>query len=228
MKVFLPNDTLDGQIRKLVRSFRKQMDGEISEQMEKRGVSYRLNFGISLVALREKAKILPADIEFADRLWHRGIRETMILATLSAPKDAMTKDMAEEWAKMIDNCELVEQASLNLFSKMPDASWLVKRFTGESNVYQRALAYYTLGWMFRFADVSEELKQEGIKAALKESGKDDVFCLYRGMAHLMRQMLRTDEKAKKECEKMISEFEGTQNRNLLWVASELKNEIDFL
>jgi hypothetical protein len=48
------------------------------------------------------------------------------------------------------------------------------------------------------------------------------------MAHLMRQMLRTDEKAKKECEKMISEFEGTQNRNLLWVASELKNEIDFL
>jgi 3-methyladenine DNA glycosylase AlkD len=228
MKVFLPNDKLDEQIKKLVRSFRKQMDGEISEQMEKRGVSYRLNFGISLVALREKAKTLPADIEFADRLWHRGIRETMILATLSAPKDAMTKEMAEEWALMIDNCELVEQASLNLFSKMPDVSWLVKRFNGDSNVYLRALAYYTLGWMFRFADVPEELRQEGINAALKESGEDDVFCLYRGISHLMRQMLRTDENAKKDCENMISEFERTQNRNLLWVASELKNELEFL
>ena len=228
MKVFLPNEDIDSRIRKLIRSFRKQMDGEVSEQMDKRGVHYRLNFGVSLVALREKAKTLPSDIEFADRLWHRGIRETMILATLSAPKDMMTAEMAREWAAMIDNCELVEQASLNLFSKMSEASMLAEELIADTNVYRRALAYYTVGWMFRFGNVPEELKAKVFSAAMKETGEDEVFCLYRGITHFMRQMLRVDEGAKVLCEKMVSNFEGKRNKNLSWVATELRDELEFM
>ena len=228
MKVFLPNDEIDEQVKKLIRSFRKQMDGDVSEQMEKRGVSYRLNFGINLVSLRERAKTLPQNIEFADRLWHRQIRETMILATLSAPKEQMTAEMATEWSELIDNCELVEQAALNLFSKIESASTLVEKWIISENPYLRSLAYYTLGWMFRFNDVSEELKNIAIKKASEETGEDNVFCLYRGITHFMKQMMRINPETKKECKDLIKVYETKQNKNLSWVTSELNNEIEFL
>ena len=228
MKVFLPNEEIDTQIKKLIRSFRKQMDGEVSEQMEKRGVKYRLNFGISLVHLREKAKTLPRNAEFADRLWHRGIRETMILASLSVSHQEMTKEMAMEWAGMIDNCELVEQTALNLFGKMSFADELVEKWLDEDDVFQRSLAYYTLGWMFRFGDVSPDLKNSAVKKALEETGSDDVFCLYRGITHFFRQMLRVDPASGKLVEEVVGEYEQKQNKNLLWVAEELGNELEFI
>jgi len=228
MKVFLPNEDIDSRIRKLIRSFRKQMDGEVSEQMDKRGVHYRLNFGVSLVALREKAKSLPRDVEFADRLWHRGIRETMILATLIVHEEKMTIEMSQEWAALIDNCELVEQASLNVFGKMSCADELVGQWLKEDDAYKRALAYYTLGWMARFVGVSDELRQRGLSRVKSETGNDDVFCLYRGMTHFVRQLLRIDDDAKKECEDVIHKFEVEKNKNLLWVAEELKNEMEFM
>ncbi len=228
MKVFLPNNEIDGQVKKLIRSFRKNMDGEVSEQMEKRGVNYKLNFGVSLVTLREKAKTLPENIEFADRLWHRQIRETMILATLTAPKDQMTGEMAIEWSELIDNCELVEQSALNLFSKIPSAPDLVEKWITDQNPYLRSLAYYTLGWMFRFSEVTDELKNIVIKKASEENGDDSVFCLYRGITHFARQMMRIDPSTKKECNDLINTYKAKQNKNLSWVMTELNNEIEFL
>jgi len=228
MKVFIPNEELDLKIKKLIRSFRKQMDGEVSDQMKLRGIDYRLNFGINLVYLREKAKTLPQDIDFADRLWHRGIRETMILATLTAPRMEMPKEMAVEWASMVDNCELVEQTALNLFCKLPYAEELVLEWIKSDAPYMRALGYYTSGWMFRFNDVSSGLKQAALEAAGKETGEDDVFCLYRGMTHFMRQMLRVEPEDKKECEMLVGLYERKRNKNLSWVAAELKNELEFM
>ncbi len=228
MKVFLPNEELDTQIKKLIRSFRKQMDGETADQMIKRGIKYKLNFGINLVHLREKARTLPEDIELADRLWHRQVRETMILATLIAPKQEMTKEMALEWAGMIDNCELVEQTALNLFSKLPFSAELVEEWLTDDNGYLRALGYYTLGWMYRFGAVPEGLKALAVSKSLSEKGEEDIFCLYRGISHLYRQMLRTDSEAVKKCEELISAFEKKQNKNLDWVVSEIRSELEFM
>jgi 3-methyladenine DNA glycosylase AlkD len=227
MKVFVPNEELDSKIKKLIRSFRKQMDGDISDQMNKRGVKYRLNFGISLVNLREKAKTLPRDVEFADRLWHRGIRETMILATMAAPPDVMPEDTAFEWVDMIDNCELVEQAALNLFSKTEFAPGLIKHLFG-GDAYKRALAYYTAGWILRNGKADDDLKGVVFDAALKEDGEEDVFCLYRGVTHVMRQMLRTDSGAVERCNRLIEDYRKKENKNLNWVVSELKDELEYM
>ncbi len=227
MKVFLPNSEVDERITKLIRSFRKQMNGETSEQMEKRGIHYNLNYGIGLVALREKAKSLPNDAELADRLWHRSIRETMILASLIIPKEEMTYERGVEWSTLIDNCELVEQTALNIFGKTPSAEKLVEEWFGSESVYLRALAFYTLGWMFRFGEVSEELLRKGLDSANLQPGAN-VFCLYRGVSHFIRQMLRKNHEMKRECELLIKIYVQSNDKNLNWLASEIKEEIEFL
>ncbi|NPA37817.1 MAG: hypothetical protein GXO47_13315 [Chlorobi bacterium] len=227
MKVFVPNEELDSKIQKLIRSFRKQMDGEVSDQMNKRGVKYRLNFGISLINLREKAKTLPHNLEFADRLWHRTIRETMILATLAVPVDDIPKEMAFEWMEMVDNCELVEQTALNLFSKVQYASDLIDAMLA-GNAYKRALAYYTAGWLIRNGNGDHEVQEQVFAAALKENGQDEVFCLYRGITHFVRQMLRIDRNTVEKCRQLIEKYEQLENKNLRWVTMELNDELEYL
>jgi len=227
MKVFLPNSEIDERITKLIRSFRKQMDGETAEQMEKRGIHYNLNYGIGLVALREKAKSLPNDAELADRLWHRSIRETMILASLIIPNEEMTYERGVEWSTLIDNCELVEQTALNIFGKTPCAEKLVEEWFGSESVYLRALAFYTLGWMFRFGEVSEALLRKGLDKANLQPGAD-VFCLYRGVSHFLRQMLRVKPEIKSECESLILNYQQSEDKNLKWLATEIEEEIEFL
>jgi hypothetical protein len=227
MKVFLPNSEVDDRVTKLIRSFRKQMNGETAEQMEKRGIYYKLNYGIGLVTLREKAKSLPGDSELADRLWHRSIRETMILASLIIPKEEMTYERGVEWSTLINNCELVEQAALNIFGKTTSAERLVEEWFGDESLYLRALAFYTLGWMFRFGEVSDALLRKGLDSANIQPGAD-VFCLYRGVSHFIRQMLRINPEVKNECKSLVELYEQSDDKNLNWLASEIKEEIEFL
>ena len=227
MKVFLPNSEVDDRISKLIRSFRKQMNGETAGQMEKRGIRYKLNFGVGLVALREKAKSLPNDPELADRLWYRGIRETMILATLIIPKEDMDFERGLEWSTLIDNCELVEQAALNMFSKVASAERLVEEWFSSESVYLNALAFYTLGWLFRFGEVSETLLRKGLDSANIQPGVG-VFCLYRGVSHFVRQMLRVKPQVKDQCNSLIKIYGKSKDKNLNWLASEINEEIGFL
>jgi len=203
------------------------MNGETAEQMEKRGIHYRLNFGIGLVHLREKAKNLPSDMDFAERLWYREIRETMILATLIVPKEQMTYEKSIEWAGLVNNCELVEQASLNIFSKSEAAGKLVRTWLENENIYLKALAFYTLGWMFRFQKVNDEDLKAGLKFA-NTTVEDGAFCFYRGIAHFVRQLLRVKPETKVLCEQLVSNYEKNKSPNLNWLAAELKSEIEFL
>ncbi len=227
MKVFVPNNEIDQRISKLIRSFRKQMNGEAAGQMENRGIRYKLNFGVGLVALREKAKGLPVDSELADRLWHRKIRETMILATLITPKEDMNLEKGLEWSGLIDNCELVEQAALNIFSKVASAESLAEEWFKSDDVYLNALAFYTLGWRFRFGEVSDAMLNKGMSYANLQSGADS-FCLYRGVAHFIRQMLRVKPEVKVQCNSLIKVYGQSKDKNLNWLASEIKEEIEFL
>ena len=227
MKVFLPNREIDERITKLIRSFRKQMNGETAGQMEKRGVHYNLNYGIGLVALREKAKSLPNDTELADRPWHRRIRETMILASLIIPKEDMTYERGVEWSSLIDNCELVEQAALNIFSKTSSAESLVEKWLNSENTHLRALGFYTLGWIFRFGEVSGTLIKQGVSSAQIPAG-ENIFCFYRGIAHFVRQMLRVKPEVKSKCESLIEIYRQSKDKNLNWLATEIEEEIDFL
>ena len=227
MKIFTPNSETDSRITRLIRSFRKQMNGETADQMEKRGIHYRLNFGIGLVHLREKAKSLPPDMELAERLWYREIRETMILATLIAPKEQMTFEKGIEWAGLVNNCELVEQASLNIFSKTKAAGRLAENWLENEHTYLNALGFYTLGWMFRFQETDNELLKSGLKFA-NSANEDGPFCFYRGIAHFIRQMLRVKPETKELCEQLVAGYEKRKSPNFSWLASEIKDEIEFL
>ena len=108
-------------IREIKSQFRLYMNGVASASMREKGLCYKVNFGIEIPRLHEIASNYTPDFALAYALWNDPVRESKLLATLLMPRQDMPEETADEWAGQIDNVELAEQATFNLFRHLPCA-----------------------------------------------------------------------------------------------------------
>ena len=102
------------QILKLIKS---RKNGDVSHSMKEHGIQYKLNWGVSIVDLREIARSFTPNHLLALKLWNKQWRETMILATLLDEPDEVTEEQMDFWTKSFENSEIAEQASANLWAR---------------------------------------------------------------------------------------------------------------
>ncbi|GAO29251.1 DNA alkylation repair protein [Geofilum rubicundum] len=152
MKFFAYNENLEEQMKLIQQRIRKLMNGEIASQLQVAGLNYPKLYGVSLVHLRQLSQGLTPSNELADRLWHRNIRETMILATMVARRDSISDEQLMQWAEGINNLELAEQIAFNLLGKREQSAGLIEAWMLHPQFYVRYAALMALGWQFRFGD----------------------------------------------------------------------------
>ena len=69
----------------------KLMNGEVASQIQRSGMEYEKLFGVSLVHLRRSHRITNLTMFWPEPLY-RGVRETMILATIIADKERLSDE----------------------------------------------------------------------------------------------------------------------------------------
>lgn len=117
--------------------------------MREKGLSYKMNWGVPVLTLREMARDYYPDSALAEELWKQNTRELKILATLIQEPETFSR--IEEWAAGVDSIELAEQAVMNLFSKHPDASRYATRWIASEEEYLRLMGYLLFIRLFRQA-----------------------------------------------------------------------------
>lgn len=117
MDYLLDNPEVDRMFQEIVSKIRPLQNGEVVNSMQKRGVDYKVNFGVSIPLLRQLASDYEKDHLLALKLWNKQWRETMILATLLDEPDKVTENQMDFWVKNLQSVEIAEQAAMNLFSK---------------------------------------------------------------------------------------------------------------
>lgn len=127
------------QVRAIKRSFRLRMNGEASRSMRDKGAAYKLNWGISLVELRQMATELGKDYDLSIELWKEPVRECRILATLVMPAEKMLPEIVDVWMEQIDVPELAELLAHNLLQHVSFAPTLAFEWiAGERSLNQLA------------------------------------------------------------------------------------------
>ncbi|MEN8117084.1 MAG: hypothetical protein ABFS16_08905 [Bacteroidota bacterium] len=117
MDFILDNQETEITFKKILSQIRLHMSGDISDAMNEKGINYRLNWGVSLIELREMAGQLERNHLLALKLWNKQWRETMILATLLDDPKEVSEEQMDFWTKSFENSEIAEQASTNLWVK---------------------------------------------------------------------------------------------------------------
>lgn len=107
---------------------RKAMNGVVSTSMRRKGIDYKINFGVSIPEIKLIAADYTPDVELARWLWAQDVREHKILATLLYPHEAFTEEEAEKWVGELRYQELVEQFCANLAQHLSFAPSLAERW----------------------------------------------------------------------------------------------------
>lgn len=136
------------KLKKIKQSFRLVMDGVASQSMRNKGLEYKINWGVSLVRLKEMAKEYGHDYELAIELWKENIRECKILATLIMPADKMPVEIAELWMEQTDSQEMAELAAFNLYSRLDYAPMLAYKWIADARTIYQICGYCLLSRLF--------------------------------------------------------------------------------
>ena len=117
MDFLLDNEDTEKDFQQILTRIKSRKNGDVATSMKKHGITYKLNWGVSIVELREIARFYKPNHLLALKLWNKQWRETMILATLLDKPDEVTEEQMDFWTKSTENTELAEQCSANLWWK---------------------------------------------------------------------------------------------------------------
>jgi hypothetical protein len=115
MDFILDNPETERSFQKILGLIQSRKNGEVSDLMNSKGIHYKINWGVSIIELREIAKQFSPDHLLALKLWNKQWRETMILATMIDDPNLVTEEQIDFWTKSFENSEIAEQASANLW-----------------------------------------------------------------------------------------------------------------
>ena len=116
MDFLLDNKETENDFRKILTLIQSRKNGDVSTSMKNNGIEYKVNWGVSVIDLREISKTFQKNHLLALKLWNKQWRETMILATLVDQPAEVTEEQMDFWTRSFTNTEIAEQASANLWA----------------------------------------------------------------------------------------------------------------
>ena len=115
MSFLLDKPEIEKEFQLLLRQINARKNGDVALSMKKQGIGYKVNWGVSVVELRELSSHYDKNHLLALKLWNKQWRESMILATLLDEPAKVTEEQMDFWTKSFENYEIAEQASANLW-----------------------------------------------------------------------------------------------------------------
>jgi len=117
MNFILDNKDSEKNFQLALSKIKLLRNGDIADAMKRTGIEYKMNWGVSLVILRQMAREFELDHILALKLWNKQWRETSILATLLDEPDKVNEEQMDYWTKTFENGEIAELASTHLWVK---------------------------------------------------------------------------------------------------------------
>ncbi len=225
MNYSLSTPLLDAQIAEIRLKIRLSMNGIVSEQMSQKGIVYKKNYGVSISRIKEIATSYQPNHDLAQRLWLLQIRETMILATLLEPLDKFTSQNAREWISQFNQIELVEQANMNLFCKLPFAYTLACEWIQSENIWTQ-----TTGFILA-ARIADKLNIKEMKVVIQkavDTSATTEYHLYKAVGLCLCRLCRINKDIATFILKEIESISLTNSIGQQYISTEVKQEILFL
>ena len=154
------------KLKAIKRSFRTVMNGVASHSMREKGVGYKLNWGVSLVHLREMAATYGKDYDLAIALWKEDIRECKILATLIMPAERLLPEVADIWLEQTTSQELAEMLAANLLKDVSYAPEIAYRWMASDSDIRQICGFCILSRLFMRG---QEPNERGINEFLDQA-----------------------------------------------------------
>lgn len=108
----------DSVLKIIIKEIKKYENGPAVDAMERMGLHYEKNYGVSISNLREIANKYKPDSEIAALLRKKNIRETGILSEMIEDENKISPEQIDKIVQNIYTVEIAEQTCINLLEKV--------------------------------------------------------------------------------------------------------------
>lgn len=134
--------------KEILKRVDRMQNGDISSTMERMGIHYGTNYGVPIPQLQQLAKEYDCNNALAFYLFDQPIREAKILSSMLFDIKNIKAIQLVLLSERLNNIELIEQFSRNIFSKLEDLNGILAILINGS-VWQKALSVYAVAWRIK-------------------------------------------------------------------------------
>lgn len=197
-------------IKDIRNQCRMAMNGIASTSMRQQGLTYKLNFGVSIQKIKEICNRYEANQELAENLWHTDVRELKILATLLYPISMFNIQTAEQWVRQILNQEIREQICLNLFQNLEFAEPLSLSWANSADENIRTSGYWLLVRLIITKKIAHQIDCTEIKEVFNDLTSENTS-LKNAAILTLKHIGRQSENIAKEIIEKVRCYENSEN-----------------
>jgi hypothetical protein len=117
MDFIIDDPNKEKEFRQILNQIRLAKSGETVEQMKQHGLHYKVNWGASIISLRDIAGKYEKNHLLALKLWNKQWRETMILAAMLDVPSEVFEEQMDYWTKSLETTEIAEVLNTYIWSK---------------------------------------------------------------------------------------------------------------
>lgn len=217
---------MDEIIKDIRQRCRMAMNGVASASMRNQGLSYKLNFGVSIQKIKEISLRYQPDKNLAETLWLDTTRELKILATFLYPISDFSDSIANVWVTQIPNQEIREQVCLNLFQKLPYADTIAHSWANNNLEETRTTGY----WLYSRRMISKKIETiidlDSISFIWEDILSDNIS-LSNSATLFLKQIVRLSENQAEIILKKIIKLKTSKKAQEKEVFDSLAFEFDF-
>jgi 3-methyladenine DNA glycosylase AlkD len=193
--------------------------------MAKYGITADKIYGTSLAEIRAIAKEIGYNNNLAQKLWEKGYRETMIIASLIYDPKDVTEELMEEWVKEFDYWEICDQVVSNLFGKTEFAKKKALEWSTRHEEFVKRTAFVL---MARSAvhdkKEKDELYEEYFLIIYREAS-DDRNNVKKAVNWALRQIGKRNITLNKKAIDIAKEIQKLDSKAARWIASDALKEL---
>ena len=223
-KLFPYNEEVEKQLAQAKRILHASMNGVTSEGMSVLG--YELNYGVSIMRIREIADGFSKSALLAQRCWWSSCRELMIFGTLVYPREApFTEKDLDEWTEKCFNMELCEQLVFNLLSRRTEGDYasadMAVHLLNMEESHRLICGYLLCAQLFKRETFTQDLLHQLVACAERDK-ESESFGIYSVLAKALQSLVRIDRNL---AEKTIQSWEKGKCKSTDYILEEVETEL---
>jgi 3-methyladenine DNA glycosylase AlkD len=221
--VYLPADT-QKQLQEIKKKIYLKMNGVTVEQMERSGVCYPKNYGVSFPEIRQLSGRYAKNSVLAQALWREKIRETMLMATFLYPETGFDESQADKWVEDVATLEMAENISRNLLCRLAFIGAKSEEWVKSDSVWKCAVGFFCAA--FGLDRFSQDQRQNMLQQ-IKQSVLLNEVPVYRAVALFLRKLGGQDVQAANEVLVFVSPFEVSSGRAERYIYEEVQTDLKY-